>query len=113
MLLWRQLLAVIATIAFCGLGTWILLVVTNAVVKVRVELEEEVTGLDISQHSERAYSLVEAGGQVVSAEAEQRKALRTPLRGERLTAALDGVEPEDHLSHSRHLPLDLRVGASS
>ncbi len=112
-LLWRQLLAIIATIAFCGLGTWILLIVTNAVAKVRVEHKDEVTGLDISQHSERAYSLVESGGQVVSAEAEKRKALRIPLRGERFTMVVDGVEPEELISHWRHLCVDYGVGVSS
>jgi len=72
-----------------------------------------LTGLDISQHSERAYSLVESGGQVVSAEAEKRKALRIPLRGERFTAVVDGVEPEELISHWRHLCVDYGVGVSS
>jgi ammonium transporter, Amt family len=37
--------------------TWILLKVVDAVMGLRVTEEEEVEGLDVSQHSETAYSL--------------------------------------------------------
>jgi len=41
---------------FSVIGTWIILKVVNAVVGLRVSPEDESTGLDLSQHNERAYS---------------------------------------------------------
>jgi ammonium transporter, Amt family len=37
--------------------TWIILTVLDAIMGLRVTDEEEVEGLDLSQHSETAYSL--------------------------------------------------------
>ena len=50
-----QAVAVIATIAFCAIGTWILLKVTDAVVGLRVTTEEEREGLDIVLHGEQVF----------------------------------------------------------
>jgi Amt family ammonium transporter len=44
---------VVWIIAFAG--TWVIAKAVNAVVGLRVKEEEEVVGLDISQHGERAY----------------------------------------------------------
>jgi Amt family ammonium transporter len=44
---------VVWVVAFAG--TWILAKAVNAVVGLRVKQAEEVVGLDISQHGERAY----------------------------------------------------------
>ena len=54
-LLGVQGLAVAATIAFCGIGTWILLKVTDAVVGLRVSRDEEREGLDIVLHGEQVF----------------------------------------------------------
>ena len=53
---WIQFVSVIATIAFCAVGTAIILAICGATVGLRVEEEEEFEGLDLSLHSETAYS---------------------------------------------------------
>ncbi len=53
--LWIQLEAVLATMAFCGIGSFILLKIVDALVGLRVTEDGEQTGLDLSEHSERAY----------------------------------------------------------
>jgi len=60
--LWVQLVAIGVTIALAAPLTWVILKVVNAVVGVRVTEDDELTGLDLSQHSENAYAL---GGSVV------------------------------------------------
>ena len=54
-LLGVQGVAVVATIAFCGVGTWILLKITDALVGLRVTQEEEREGLDIVLHGEQVF----------------------------------------------------------
>ncbi len=51
-----QAVGVIATLIFSGVGSLILLKVTDALVGIRVDEEDEVTGLDLSQHNENAYA---------------------------------------------------------
>lgn len=51
-----QVLAVLAVGLFSGLATFLILKLTDRVVGLRVSLEEERMGLDLSQHNERAYS---------------------------------------------------------
>jgi Amt family ammonium transporter len=53
----KQLVAVGAAVALAGIGTFILLKVVDVVVGLRVPEEEEVLGLDPSQHGELAYQL--------------------------------------------------------
>ena len=50
-----QAIGVGATWAFAGLGTFVILKIVDGVVGLRVSQEEEVLGLDLTQHSERAY----------------------------------------------------------
>jgi Amt family ammonium transporter len=52
-----QALASLATIAYSGVATLIILAVVNAVVGLRVKEEQEVMGLDLSQHGESGYDL--------------------------------------------------------
>jgi Amt family ammonium transporter len=52
-----QAIGVGATMVFCFVGAFILLKVTDVLVGLRVADEEEFSGLDLSQHSERAYML--------------------------------------------------------
>src|SRR5207247_1257627 len=59
--LWTQLVAVVATIVLAVVLTWVILKVVDAIVGLRVSDEDEVAGLDLSQHSETAYAL--GGGQ--------------------------------------------------
>lgn len=98
-LLWKQLIAVVATYLFCGVGTLILLVIVNAITKVRADEGEEIIGMDLSQHSERAYAL--GGGESLAylSVREPRAASRPPVLGERFTVALENVDPEAISSH--------------
>ena len=52
-----QVVAVLATIVFCGVLTFVILKLVDALVGLRVAHEQEVEGLDISQHEERGYNL--------------------------------------------------------
>jgi Amt family ammonium transporter len=54
---WAQLLAVIATWVFVGVGTFILVKVIDAVIGIRLSDEEESAGLDLSQHGEVGYNI--------------------------------------------------------
>ncbi|MFN8522860.1 MAG: ammonium transporter [Chloroflexota bacterium] len=52
-----QIIAVAATWIYCGVLTYVILKVIDLVVGLRVEEQEEVLGLDLSQHGEPAYQL--------------------------------------------------------
>jgi Amt family ammonium transporter len=52
-----QLADIGATWLYCGIGTFIILKITNVIVGLRVDEREEVLGLDVSQHGEVAYGL--------------------------------------------------------
>ena len=54
--LWIQLLAIIATIAFSGIGTLIIFKVTDKLVGIRASDKHEAIGLDETQHGETAYT---------------------------------------------------------
>jgi Amt family ammonium transporter len=51
-----QAMAVLVTIVFVFIGTLIILAIVDAIMGLRVNEEEERSGLDLSQHDERAYS---------------------------------------------------------
>ncbi len=53
--LWVQLVSVLATWAFCGAMTAVLFKAVDATIGMRASDEDEVKGLDISQHSETGY----------------------------------------------------------
>ena len=53
--LWVQAFGVIVTIAWAGLGTLIVGLAVRALIGLRVTEEDEVQGLDLSEHGERAY----------------------------------------------------------
>jgi Amt family ammonium transporter len=52
-----QLIAVVVTMLYSGVMTLIIFTIARAIVGVRVDTEHEITGLDESQHGEKAYSL--------------------------------------------------------
>ncbi|MEW6569944.1 MAG: ammonium transporter [Nitrospirota bacterium] len=52
-----QLIAVGVTIAYTAVVTLIIFVVVKVITGIRVEAEHEITGLDESQHGEKAYNL--------------------------------------------------------
>ncbi|MCG8324375.1 MAG: ammonium transporter [Thiotrichales bacterium] len=52
-----QLIGVVAVLVFTAVVTWIILKVLSAVTGLRVDDEEEQTGLDLVMHNERGYDL--------------------------------------------------------
>ncbi|MGH2677882.1 MAG: ammonium transporter, partial [Actinomycetota bacterium] len=58
----KQAVAVVVTLGFSFLATLAILKVIDALVGLRVSEEDEVTGLDLSQHAEVGYTLAERGG---------------------------------------------------
>jgi Amt family ammonium transporter len=59
-----QAIGVGATLGFSFVATWIILWVVDKVIGLRVTEEDEITGLDLSQHAEVGYTLVDRGGSV-------------------------------------------------
>lgn len=57
--LWIQLLSIIVVIAYSLAGTFLIFKILNFFVKARAEEKEEAIGLDLSEHNERAYTLIE------------------------------------------------------
>ena len=51
-----QLVLAVSTLVFVVIGTFVILKVVDLLVGLRVSSEDEETGLDLSQHSERAYT---------------------------------------------------------
>ena len=54
--LWTQIVAVLATYVLAIVGTFVILKIVDALIGLRVTDEDEVAGLDLSQHSETAYA---------------------------------------------------------
>jgi Amt family ammonium transporter len=81
--LWIQIVGVLATWVFAFIGSLILLKIVDLVIGLRVDDEDEVMGLDLSQHNESAYTFGLIGGTGLGAghgASEYRTALgHTPL----------------------------------
>jgi Amt family ammonium transporter len=65
-LLGKQLVAVGVTLAFALVVTLIIAKIVDATIGLRITEDDEVTGLDLSQHSEVGYSLSESSGSSMS-----------------------------------------------
>ncbi len=59
----EQVIGVLATYVFCGLGTVAILTLIRATVGIRVDDEEEMAGLDLALHAETAYTTGGAFGE--------------------------------------------------
>lgn len=57
-----QLVSILATWAFAGIGTFIILKLVNLVCRLRVSEDDEMLGLDLSQHGESAYNFIPVAG---------------------------------------------------
>jgi ammonium transporter, Amt family len=55
-LLWAQIVMVVSVCVFTGIVSWILVMIVHGIWGFRVTPDEEQTGLDLSQHEEKAYS---------------------------------------------------------
>jgi ammonium transporter, Amt family len=72
----KQAVGVAATLGFSFVATLTILKAIDALVGLRVTEEEEVTGLDLSQHAEVGYTLGERGGSVAPHPAAMSQAAR-------------------------------------
>ena len=54
---WKQFVAVVVAVVWCGIGSFILFKIIDAVVGLRVTSDQEREGLDIAEHGERAYNI--------------------------------------------------------
>lgn len=52
-----QITGILATVVWCGVVTFILLKLVNAIVPLRVTEEQEIEGLDLALHEERGYDI--------------------------------------------------------
>ena len=55
--LWVQFYAVVATIVYCAIVSFVILKVLDAVIGLRVDEDQETEGLDVALHGERGYTL--------------------------------------------------------
>jgi len=55
--LWAQVKAVLFTIAWSGIGSFVLFKIVDVIVGLRVTADREREGLDLAEHGERAYNL--------------------------------------------------------
>lgn len=111
-LIFKQLLAVLATIAYCGVGTLLILWVVNRVTPVRASREEEILGMDLSQHRERAYN--PGGGETFAAsrDAEPRSADAPPNLA-RFSVVVEGADAAVLTERWRYLCMDHGVPPSA
>lgn len=56
---WLQILASLITIGYCAVATWVICFLIDKTIGMRVSQEEEVMGLDLTQHHERAYTIID------------------------------------------------------
>ncbi len=47
------------TVAYCAVMTWLVCMVVDRIIRMRVSPEQEILGLDLSQHHERAYTILD------------------------------------------------------
>jgi len=57
--LWVQFLTVIVAVGFSAVGTFVLYKICDLIVGMRVEARDENIGLDLTQHHETAYTLMD------------------------------------------------------
>jgi len=79
--LWAQIVAVAASFALAIVMTFVILKIVDAVVGLRVTEEEEVAGLDLSQHSETAYATVGGYGELAGSTGAFAEATRASRAG--------------------------------
>ena len=58
-LVFSQLKCALFAVAYCALMTWIVCWITNKIIPMRVIQDHEILGLDLSQHHERAYTILD------------------------------------------------------
>jgi Amt family ammonium transporter len=86
-LLGKQVTAIGATLAFSGIASFVLLKVIDATIGLRVTQDDEIAGLDITQHSEAGYAFGESGTMALPPPGPPERShapspVRVPQRGE-------------------------------
>jgi Amt family ammonium transporter len=77
--LWTQIVAIAATMLLAIVMTVVILKIVDAMVGLRVTAEDEVAGLDLSQHSETAYALSgDTYGEFARGTGAMAEAMRSP-----------------------------------
>ena len=71
----KQAVAVLVTLVYSFGVTWLILKVADKTVGLRVSEEEEIAGLDLSQHSEVGYTFGDRGGHVVQSPVAEAAAI--------------------------------------
>ena len=71
-LLGTQLIAIIATMSYAAVGTYVILKFLGMFMQLRVTAEEEEYGLDLTQHGEDAYSDLLAAASMIQYQPEKR-----------------------------------------
>lgn len=104
-LLGKQAIAVGATLVYCGVGTFLLLKLVSLITPLKASRSDEVIGMDLTQHSERAYTLL---ADTIGAGSEPKAAMSPPVIGERFAVVLDGVDPVAMMDRWRDLCQDGR-----
>jgi Amt family ammonium transporter len=86
----KQAVAVLVTLLYSGIMTWIILKVTDKTVGLRVNEEDEFGGLDLSEHQEVGYTFSSRGGSLAAVaagghreEAEEGRVPSEPIDLER------------------------------
>lgn len=59
---WREVVAIGATCGYAFVVTWVIAKVLDKTIGLRVSEEDELAGLDLSQHAENAYDIERSGG---------------------------------------------------
>ena len=54
-----QVKCALITIVYCAAMTWIICMVVDRIIRMRVNAEDEIMGLDLTQHHERAYTILD------------------------------------------------------
>ncbi len=54
-----ELKCAVITVIYCAVMTWLVCMVVNRIIRMRVSPEQEILGLDLSQHHERAYTILD------------------------------------------------------
>jgi Amt family ammonium transporter len=54
---WKQTVAVLVAVIWCGIGSFVLFKIVDTVIGLRVTSDQEREGLDIAEHGERAYNM--------------------------------------------------------
>jgi Amt family ammonium transporter len=52
----NQFKAVLFTVIYAGAASWVILKIISRITVLRVDVEDETAGLDLTQHGERAYT---------------------------------------------------------